>query len=355
LRGKLHEAVQVTEQATLLGTTPVGLQHAMVCWGSIFHADVLREWNRLDEALDLVLQAVRLSEQTETVVALYLGYTGLMRVYMARGEMEAARSAFHHAEEVLEKTFSPYRRDAYLIVDWVQFWLVSGESERATHWVRELQQQSRVHSPFAREREDVAHARIMLAQKKPMEALALLEPLGANAEKQERWSHVIEIKVLRALAYSILDEEREAFTLLAQALQLAEPEGYIRRFVDEGSPMSILLTGLRNQQRKHGPTPYVDRVLASFGQGGSAPEHQPEAAGQRTTGQPLLDPLSERELEVLHLLVRGDSNQEIAEGLVITIDTVKRHVSNIYSKLGVHTRVQAVARVRALGLLSEEP
>ena len=71
--------------------------------------------------------------------------------------------------------------------------------------------------------------------------------------------------------------------------------------------------------------------------------------------QPLVDPLSERELEVLHLLVRGDSNQEIAEGLVITIDTVKRHVSNIFSKLGVHNRVQAVARARALGLLSEEP
>ncbi len=355
LRGKLHEAVQVTEQATLLGTTPVGLQHAMVCWGSIFHADVLREWNRLDEALDLVLQAVRLSEQTETVVALYLGYTELMRVYLARGEMEAARSAFQHAEEVLEKTFSPYRRDAYLIVDWVQFWLASGESERANHWVRELVQQTRVHSPYAREREDVAHARIVLAKKKPMEALALLEPLEAGAEKQERWSHVIEIKILRALAHSMHAEEREAFTLLAQALQLAEPEGYIRRFVDEGSSMAILLTGLRNQQRKHGPTPYVDTVLAAFGQGGTTPEHQPEAAGQRTTVQPLLDPLSERELEVLHLLVRGDSNQEIAEGLVIAIDTVKRHVSNIYSKLGVHTRVQAVARARALGLLSEEP
>jgi LuxR family transcriptional regulator, maltose regulon positive regulatory protein len=166
LRGKLHEAVQVTEQAALLGTTPIGLQHAMVCWGFIFHADVLREWNRLDEALDLVLQAVRLSEQTETVVALYLGYTELMRVYLARGEMEAARSAFQHAEKVLEKTYSPYRRDAYLIVDWVQFWLASGESERATHWARELLQQTRVHSPFAREREDVAHARIVLAQKR---------------------------------------------------------------------------------------------------------------------------------------------------------------------------------------------
>jgi outer membrane PBP1 activator LpoA protein len=85
-------------------------------------------------------------------------------------------------------------RDAYLIVDWVQFWLASGESERATHWARELLQQTRVHSPFAREREDVAHARIVLAQKRPMEALALLEPLEAGAEKQERWSHVIEIQ-----------------------------------------------------------------------------------------------------------------------------------------------------------------
>jgi LuxR family maltose regulon positive regulatory protein len=136
---------------------------------------------------------------------------------------------------------------------------------------------------------------------------------------------------------------------------LAEPEGYIRRFVDEGSQMAVLLTRLRNQQRKHGPTPYLDTVLAAFRQDGSTPEHQPGAAGQRTTVQPLLDPLSERELEVLHLLVRGDSNQEIAEGLVITIDTVKRHVSNIFSKLGVHTRVRAVARARALGLLSQEP
>ncbi len=355
LHGKLHEVVQLAEQAVHLGTTPDGLPHAMVCWASIFHADVLREWNRLDEALDLALQAVRLSEQTETIVSLYLGYTTLMRVYLARGEMEAAHSAFQHAEEVLAKTYSPYRRDAYLIVDWVQFWLASGAMERATHWAQELALQARVHSPFAREREDVACARIMLAQKRPTEALSLLEPLAAGAEKQERWSHVIEIKVLQALSHHMRGEEQEAFTILAQALQLAESEGYIRRFVDEGAPMAALLSRLRNQQRKHGPTPYLGTVLTAFRQDSTAPEHQPERAGQRTTAQPLFDPLSERELEVLHLLVRGDSNQEIAEGLVITIDTVKRHVSNIFSKLGVHTRVQAVARARALGLLSEEP
>src|SRR5260221_4899500 len=108
-------------------------------------------------------------------------------------------------------------------------WLASGESERATHWARELLQQTRVHSPFAREREDVAHARIVLAQKRPMEALALLEPLEACAEKHARWSHIIEIKALQALAHSMRGAERETFTFLAQALQLAEPESFIRR------------------------------------------------------------------------------------------------------------------------------
>ena len=202
------------------------------------------------------------------------------------------------------ENLSSYRRDAYLIVDWVQFcWQVASQNEPPTAWNSCHRAEAFFHLP--REREDVAHARIMLAQKKPMEALALLEPLEAGAEKQERWSHVIEIKILRALAHSMHAEEREAFTLLAQALQLAEPEGYIRRFVDEGSQMAVLLTRLRNQQRKHGPTPYLDTVLAAFGQGGTTPEHQPEAAGQRTTGQPLLDPFAERE-RVPYLVGTGD-------------------------------------------------
>src|SRR6202048_4875142 len=116
LHGRLHEVVQLAQQAALLGTTPAGLPHAMVCWAYIFHADALRQWDRLDDALYLVLQGVRLSEQTETIVALYLGYTILMPIHLARGEMDAARFAFQKAEEALTKTYSPYRRDAYLIV-----------------------------------------------------------------------------------------------------------------------------------------------------------------------------------------------------------------------------------------------
>ena len=358
LHGKLHEVVQVAQQAALLGTTPVGLPHAMMCWAFIFHADALRQWNRLDEALDLALQAVRLSEQTETIVALYLGYTTLMRIYLARGEMDAARPAYQKAEEALAKTYSPYRRDAYLIVHWVQYWLACGEMERAMNWVREIAQQTSVHSPFAREREDVARVRILLVQKMPDEALSLLEPLYSSAEKQERWSHVIEMWVLQALAHFMRNKEQEALTVLTQAVRLAEPEGYIRIFVDEGAAMATLLSRLREQERRKGPTPYLDTLLAAFSLESMTHKLLPtrsDRPGKRPMEQPLIEPLSERELEVLRLVAQGDSNQEIAEMLVIALDTVKRHVTHIFEKLGVNNRVQAVARARALGLLSDEP
>ncbi|MFL5658751.1 MAG: LuxR C-terminal-related transcriptional regulator [Ktedonobacteraceae bacterium] len=356
VQGKLHEVVQVAEQAALLAITPVGLPHAMVSSAYIFHAEVLRQWNRLDEALSLALQAVQLDEQTETIVTLYLGYTELMRVYLARGEMEAAHIAFQHAEEALAKTYYvPYRRAVYVIVDWMQFWLASGEVDRATHWAEELAQQTRVPSPLARERQDVARARLLLAQKRPTEALSLLEPLQVIAEQQERLSHVIEMKVLQALAYQMRQQEPEALGALAQAVRLAEPEGYIRCFVDEGAPMGALLSRLRGQEGKHEPAPYVDTLLAAFLQDGRGPEHQPGQSQQHLAVQSLLEPLSGRELEVLHLMVQGNSNREIAQSLVLSIDTVKSHMSSIFSKLGVHTRVQAVVRARALGLLSDEP
>jgi LuxR family transcriptional regulator, maltose regulon positive regulatory protein len=354
LHGKLHEVVQVAQQAALLGTTPVGLPHAMMCWAYIVHADVLREWNQLDEALELATQGVRLSEQTGTIVALYIAHTVLMRIFLAKGELEAARSAFNQAEVALVKSYSPYRRDAYLIVHWVQFWLASGALEYATRWAQELAEQESVPSPLARECKDLARARVLLAQKKPTEARLLLEPLQVNAQQQERWRHVIEMKVLQALAHQMLAEEQEALTVLDQALHLAEPEGYIRIFVDEGDQMVALLSRLKEQERTQGPTPYLDTLLAAFPQDKMAQTSQPERATQYTMLQPLLDPLSERELGVLQLIGRGASNMEIAEDLFISVDTVKRHVYNIFPKLGVKNRVQAVVRARTLGLLFEE-
>jgi ATP/maltotriose-dependent transcriptional regulator MalT/transcriptional regulator with XRE-family HTH domain len=268
LHGKLHEVVQMAQLVARRGTTSVGLPHAMVCWAYSIHADVLREWNRLDEALFLALQGVQLSEQTEMIVALYFAYSVLMRVYQARGELDAARLAFQKSEATLAQNYSPYRRSIFLIVEWVQFWSAAGEVARATLWAQELVQQPREPSPLAREREDVARARILLAQEKPTEALSLLEPLQSGAQRQERWNQLIEMQVLQALALSMGDEEQEALAVLAQALQLAEPEGYIRIFVDEGAPMARLLSRLREQEDRQVPAGYVDTLFAAFGEVG---------------------------------------------------------------------------------------
>ena len=355
--GKLHEAAQVAELAARLGTAPGGLMHAMLCWTSIFHAVVLWQWNRLDEALDLALQAVQLSEQTETIVSLYLGYTLLMRVYLGRGDREAARSAFHQAEQAMAKTYSSYRRNVYIIDDWVQFWLVCGEIERAVAWAEELMHSDRAATAYLREREDVARARILLASKQHAQALELLEPLLVTAQKQERWSHVIEMLLLQALAYQLADEEPQALSALVQAVGLGEPEGYIRSFVEEGSSMAALLVRLREQQLKQGPTPYLNTILAAFPPEERLHEGHLERVNwsiRHIPSQPLDAPLSERELDVLRLLARGASNQEIAEELVVALNTVKHHVGNILSKLGASNRTQAVAQARSLGLLPDE-
>jgi LuxR family maltose regulon positive regulatory protein len=145
-------------------------------------------------------------------------------------------------------------------------------------------------------------------------------------------------------------QETQALDALSEAIRLAEPEGYIRSFVDEGVPMEALLYQLRKRDGKHGPTPYLDTLLTAFQQESKAHVQMEEL----TKAQALPEQLSEREQQVLQLLAHGASNLEIAQELVIVIDTVKRHVSHIFSKLGVKNRVQAVRRAQELSLLDEE-
>jgi LuxR family maltose regulon positive regulatory protein len=164
---------------------------------------------------------------------------------------------------------------------------------------------------------------------------------------------VIEIRLLQALAYHRLHEEPQALAALAEAVRLGEPEGYLCSFVEEGEAMEKLLCKLREKQRKVGPTSYLDRVLATFPKQHLVSTSQPKRMAKQILVQSLQEPLSERELQVLQLIAQGASNQEIAQKLVIVIDTVKRHVTHIFAKLGVQNRIQAVKRARKLGLLDE--
>jgi LuxR family maltose regulon positive regulatory protein len=188
-------------------------------------------------------------------------------------------------------------------------------------------------------------ARVLIAQEKRglvggsiHDAKGLLERLLQAAEEGRRMGSVIEISALLALAHAVQGDIPLALASLERALTLAEPEGYLRLFVDEGLPMAALL----QEAVKHGITPnYVRQLLAAFG----------KVEGKTAVTQHLIEPLSERELEVLRLLRTDLNGPEIARELIVSLSTVRTHTQNIYAKLGVNNRRAAVRRAEELDLL----
>jgi LuxR family maltose regulon positive regulatory protein len=200
---------------------------------------------------------------------------------------------------------------------------------------------------YARESGHLVLARILLAQDRPGQALALLDRLYTAAKAQDRTGSLIEIGALRALTLAATRDEAGAVTTLDGALALACPQGHVRVFADEGPPMAVLLGRLIAAQRTgqaaaEVPLGYLARLQRAFGPG--QPAREPASPG-------IVDPLTSRELEVLGLLAAGRSNQAIAGQLVVTLDTVKKHVSHVLDKLGATNRTEAVARARQLNLI----
>ena len=196
-------------------------------------------------------------------------------------------------------------------------------------------------------------ARVLLAQGHPGRALTLLELLHAAATAQGRIGSVIEIGALRALALAGSDQDA-AVDALAKTLTLACPHGYVRVFADEGPPMAALLARLvAAQKADHAsargvPLDCVARLLRAFGE----PSTAAGARQNATAAVPgLVEQLTARELEILALLAAGTPNPRIAEQLVVSLDTVKKHVSHVLGKLGAANRTEAVTRARQLGLI----
>jgi LuxR family maltose regulon positive regulatory protein len=195
----------------------------------------------------------------------------------------------------------------------------------------------------------ISQARVHLAQGDTSAALAVLRPLRQKSEAKGWQDERLKVTVLQAVAYHVHDEKDRAAQLLGDALALAEPGGFIRIFVDEGLLMARLLT----EAAARGIMPdYSSKLLAVF----EAEEQKSNADSYLHPAvppgiQPLLEPLTPREREVLHLIAAGHSNPEIAAQLFIAVTTVKTHVKNIYGKLQVNNRFQAVARAKDLNLL----
>jgi len=190
----------------------------------------------------------------------------------------------------------------------------------------------------------ISQARVYLAQGDPSAALAVLSPWRRQVEAKRWEDERLKVMVLQAVALQAHGDKDQAVQLLCDALALASPGGFIRLFVDEGLPMAHLLS----EAGALGRMPdYIGKLLAIC----EAEEQKRKDTSYRPPAQSLIEPLSHRELEVLHLIAQGLSNQEICERLFLALDTVKGHNRNIFDKLQVQRRTEAVARARALGLL----
>jgi LuxR family maltose regulon positive regulatory protein len=237
--------------------------------------------------------------------------------------------------------------------------LAQGDAAAAARWTEETGLHAEDEPRYPREPGYLVLARVLLARERPTEALALLDRLYAAAVAQDRVGSVIEAGALRALALAACGQDTDAVDALAEVLTLACPQGYVRVFADEGPPMAALLTRLIAAQRAGSgfqggsgfsgfqaaasvPLGYLARLRSAFGAEPGSP-HAAAVPG-------LIDPLTSRELEVLQMLAAGKSNQAIAGELVITLDTVKKHVSHVLGKLGAANRTEAVTRARELGL-----
>jgi LuxR family transcriptional regulator, maltose regulon positive regulatory protein len=314
-------------------------------------AELLYERGDLDGAERYLKEGIELGKRGSEAKVLVLSYVNLARVLMARGDAEHSLTKIQEAWRLAQWTST----GAWPPVGaWrARLLLAQGDVELAARWSREYGK-SEDYLSYSRILERITMARILLAQNKTGEALEFLEELLEAAESKERMWHVIEILMLQALAFEARGETERALAALERSLALAEPEGYVRTFVDEGAPMAALLAKLLKERRegrtveRSGASPwYVDRLLTQILAGAASQGRSPRG----TDGSPLLEPLSERELEVLRLVAEGLSNREIAQRLFVSVGTVKAHVSHVYGKLLVRSRTQAVARARELQLI----
>ena len=274
-----------------------------------------------------------------------------LRLMAAQGDLDGVIEMLNGAERLYYRHPIPDVRPLKALV--ARAWLAQGKLTEAQRWIHERGVSIDKELSYLREFEHITLARLLLARYKNdrvntyiQDAMQLLNRLLKVAEEEKRIGSVIEILVLQALAYEAQDDIPDALVSLKRALTLAEPEGYFRIFVGEGPPMARLL--YETLSHKTAPE-YVQRLLGGF------PVDEPEKADisqPHGSDSELIEPLSERELEILQLIAEGMSNPEIGARLYLSLNTVKAHTRNIYGKLGVNSRTQAIAKARALGLLS---
>jgi LuxR family maltose regulon positive regulatory protein len=352
-QGRLYQAEEFYDRARQWMVERRGLDSRVRCPYEVGLADLLREWNRLDGAHEHAVTGIEYSRRYGVYSLLVSAYVALMRILQAQGDVKGALDALHNAERTMQTHHVRLATRIELTTSRVVQWLAVGDVETACHCAGEF--------GSSLELEQIALARVRLAQGRTAEAQRLLDRQRALAEAGGRTGRLIEILGLQAVTLEAQGRPDEAEAALSQALFLARPEGYVRLFLDLGRPLCEVLersTARGTVASAPGATTapiagdYGRALLDAFQREREAQRRQMAAVSlPPALAEAALDPLTDRELEVLGLLAEGLSNKEIADRLVVAPSTVKQHLKNIYGKLDVHSRTQAVVRGRELALL----
>jgi LuxR family maltose regulon positive regulatory protein len=300
-------------------------------------SELHRERNDFQAAEQSLRRSQELGEHTGLPQNCYRSRLVKARLREAEGDLDGALELLAEAERWYTTDFSPDVRPIPAVT--ARVLARHGRLREASDWIHARKLSISDELSYVREYEHLTLARVLLARHAVGDALELLERLLRAAEDGARDGSVIEILILQALAYHAQEQVRPALARLERALRLAEPEGYVRIFVDEGAPMVTLLAAAT---RARIAPDYASQLLQAF----STAQSQPPAH------QGFVEPLSERELDVLRLLGTDLSGPEIAGHLTVSLSTVRTHTQSVFNKLGVNNRRAAVRRAEELGLLS---
>ena len=361
ISGDLRQVMEICQRGIALAVYPSGKPLPAAGLLMVLQGDLLREWNDLRAADQYIRDGIELVLKWSEYMTI-TNYLSLARVRQALGEAREAQSAVDTARLIAERTESS--RMALLIVSFfqVRLWLQQGKRLEAERWEKEYRPLAtfleahdfnpKYHHHML-ESEGITFVRLHLSQGDWSKALEILDPLLQAAKKLNRKGRVIEILILQAITSFQGGELERASRSLEEALILAEPQGYIRTFIDEGETMRemllLLLEEAGNREKKASvsiPIKYVNKLLTS-----QIADTTGDQLTRELTTDGLIEPLSNRELEVLRFLVTQLTSTEIARELYISPNTARFHIKNIYTKLGIHRREDAVERARGLGLL----
>jgi LuxR family maltose regulon positive regulatory protein len=368
--GRLHKAWTLYQRALDLAVDAQGQRLPLAGQPLMGLGDLAGEWHDFEKAERYLRDSIALTERWNEVGALE-AYLALAWLKWVQGDAEGAQAEIDTARQLA------IRFDVTEVDDWAvalsqaRFALAQGDLSTVQRWIETQDVMSYADEPLPeaydmqplyrlRKYELMVLSRLLVLQGKPEYALGVLDRLLPVAERQQRPSLMIEIHLLKALASDKCGHRDQAMVSLEQGLKLAEPEGYTRPFVDMGEPLRLLIADFgvwigRQQRGEIGARAYAyAEKLLSVLEGGPPLPHEmsfSEIENPKSKIENLLEPLSEREMDVLRSLESSLSTTEIADTLFVSVHTVRSHLKNIYSKLGVHSRYEAVAKAKDIAIL----